>query len=214
MTESKSFNRVATIILTVLVIVTLLPIVLLVIASFTQEQALIQDGYSFFPKAFSLDAYYYMVKQGVVIIRSYGISFLVTILGTVLSVLVTTTLAYPMSRKAFKYRNILSFFVFFTMLFNGGIVPSYIMWSRFFHIKNTIWALIIPNYLVEAGLTVEQEGQGGYVKIQTKQGQELGIKTVDRIGPTGYTYQLLMYPERVQRMITSYFVGPRTNTAE
>ncbi len=150
MTESKSFNRVATIILTVLVIVTLLPIVLLVIASFTQEQALIQDGYSFFPKAFSLDAYYYMVKQGVVIIRSYGISFLVTILGTVLSVLVTTTLAYPMSRKAFKYRNILSFFVFFTMLFNGGIVPSYIMWSRFFHIKNTIWALIIPNYLVTA----------------------------------------------------------------
>ncbi len=73
---------------------------------------------------------------------------------------------------------------------------------------------IIWNYLVEAGLTVEQEGQGGYVKIQTKQGQELGIKTVDRIGPTGYTYQLLMYPERVQRMITSYFVGPRTNTAE
>ena len=64
MTESKSFNRVATIILTFLVIVTLLPIVLLVIASFTQEQALIQDGYSFFPKALSLDAYYYMVKQG------------------------------------------------------------------------------------------------------------------------------------------------------
>ncbi len=150
MTESKSFNRVATIILTFLVIVTLLPIVLLVIASFTQEQALIQDGYSFFPKALSLDAYYYMVKQGVVIVRSYGVSFLVTILGTVLSVLVTTTLAYPMSRKAFKYRNILSFFVFFTMLFNGGIVPSYIMWSRFFHIKNTIWALIIPNYLVIA----------------------------------------------------------------
>ena len=150
MTESKSFNRVATIILTFLVIVTLLPIVLLVIASFTQEQALIQDGYSFFPKALSLDAYYYMVKQGVVIVRSYGVSFLVTILGTVLSVLVTTTLAYPMSRKAFKYRNILSFFVFFTMLFNGGIVPSYIMWSRFFHIKNTIWALIIPNYLVTA----------------------------------------------------------------
>lgn len=150
MTESKSFNRVATIILTFLVIVTLLPIVLLVIASFTKEQALIQNGYSFFPKALSLDAYYYMVKQGVVIVRSYGVSFLVTILGTVISVLVTTTLAYPMARKSFRYKNILSFFVFFTMLFNGGIVPSYIMWSRFFHIKNTIWALIVPNYLVTA----------------------------------------------------------------
>lgn len=150
MTESKSFNRVATIILTVIVIVTLLPIVLLVIASFTKEQVLIQNGYTFFPKALSLDAYYYMVKQGVMIVRSYGVSFLVTILGTFMSVVITTTLAYPMSRKSFRYKNILSFFVFFTMLFNGGIVPSYIMWSRFFHIKNTIWALIIPNYLVTA----------------------------------------------------------------
>lgn len=82
MTESKSFNRAATIILTFLVIVTLLPIVLLVIASFTKEQVLIQNGYSFFPKALSLDAYYYMVKQGTVIVRAYGVSFLVTILGT------------------------------------------------------------------------------------------------------------------------------------
>ena len=150
MTESKSFNRVATIILTFLVIVTLLPIVLLVIASFTKEQVLVQNGYTFFPKALSLDAYYYMVKQGAVIVRSYGVSFLVTILGTVMSVVVTTTLAYPMARKSFRYKNVLSFFVFFTMLFNGGIVPSYIMWSRFFHIKNTIWALIIPNYMVTA----------------------------------------------------------------
>ncbi len=150
MTESKSFNRVATIILTFLVIVTLLPIVLLVIASLTKEQVLIQNGYTFFPKALSLDAYYYMVKQGAVIVRSYGVSFLVTVLGTVMSVVVTTTLAYPMARKSFRYKNVLSFFVFFTMLFNGGIVPSYIMWSRFFHIKNTLWALIIPNYMVMA----------------------------------------------------------------
>ena len=130
MTESKSFNRVATIILTFLVIITLLPIILLVIASFTNEQALIRNGYSYFPEAFSLDAYYYMIKQGTMITRAYGVSFLVTIGGTALSVLITTTLAYPMSRKSFKYRNILAFFVFFTMLFNGGIVPSYIMWSR------------------------------------------------------------------------------------
>ena len=150
MTESKSFNRVATIILTFLVIITLLPIILLVIASFTNEQALIRNGYSYFPEAFSLDAYYYMIKQGTMITRAYGVSFLVTIGGTALSVLITTTLAYPMSRKSFKYRNILAFFVFFTMLFNGGIVPSYIMWSRFFFFFNTIWALIIPNYLVTA----------------------------------------------------------------
>ncbi len=150
MTESKSFNRAATIILTVLVVIAMMPILLIVIASFSSETSLIRNGYSFWPESFSLDAYYYMVKQGVMIARSYGVSFFVTIVGTLLSVILTTMLAYPMSRKSFKYRNVLAFFVFFTMLFNGGIVPSYIMWTKFFHIKDTIWALIIPNYLVTA----------------------------------------------------------------
>lgn len=150
MTESKSFNRASTIILTVLVIVAMLPILLIVVASFSSETSLIRNGYSFWPESWSLDAYYYMVKQGVMIARAYGVSFFVTIVGTALSVFLTTMLAYPMSRKSFKYRNVLAFFVFFTMLFNGGIVPLYIMWTKFFHIKDTIWALIIPNYLVTA----------------------------------------------------------------
>jgi len=150
MTESKTFNRVATIILAILVAIAILPIALIVIASFTEETALIRNGYTYWPEELSLDAYYYMVKQGVMIVRSYGVSFLVTIVGTSISVLLTTMLAYPMSRKSFKYRNVLAFFVFFTMLFNGGIVPSYIMWTRIFNIRNSIWALIIPNYLVPA----------------------------------------------------------------
>ena len=150
MTESKSFNRVATIVLTILVVIAMLPIVLITIASFSSETALIKNGYSYFPEQWSLDAYYYMIKQGMVIVRSYGVSFFVTFVGTGISVLITTMLAYPMSRKSFKYKNALAFFVFFTMLFNGGIVPSYIMWTQFFHIKDTIWALMVPNYLVTA----------------------------------------------------------------
>lgn len=150
MTESKAFNRVATIILAVLVTITLLPILLIVVASFTKETSLLQNGYSFLPKQWSLDAYYYIVRQGSVILRAYGVSLLVTVVGTVLSVIITTTLAYPMSKRAFKFSGPLSFFVFFTMLFSGGIVPSYIMWTNLFHIKNTIWALIVPNYLVSA----------------------------------------------------------------
>lgn len=150
MIESKTFGRVATAILTVLVVITLLPILLIVIASFSSENSLIQNGYSYFPKEWSFDSYFYMVKQGIMITRSYAVSIFVTFFGTAGSVLLTTMLAYPMSRKTFKYRNILAFFVFFTMLFNGGIVPSYIMWTRIFHIKDTIWALIIPNYLVNA----------------------------------------------------------------
>lgn len=150
MTESKVFNRVSTTILTVMVTLTLLPILLIIIASFTEETSLLQNGYSFIPKAWSFDAYYYIIKQGSVILRAYGVSVLVTVVGTVLSVAITTTLAYPMARTSFRYRNVLSFFVFFTMLFSGGIVPSYIMWTNYFHIKNTLWALIVPNYLVSA----------------------------------------------------------------
>lgn len=150
MTESKSFNRVSTVVLTLLVILAMLPIILIVIASFSGEDALIRDGYTYFPAEWSLDSYYYMVKQGVMILRAYGVSFFVTFFGTALSVLLTTMLAYPMARKSFRGRNVLAFFVFFTMLFNGGIVPSYIMWTQIFGIKDTIWALIIPNYLVTA----------------------------------------------------------------
>ena len=91
-----------------------------------------------------------MAQQWSTIGRSYMISTVVTVIGTVVSVLITTMIAYPMSRKNFRYRNILSFFVFFTMLFNGGVVPSYMMWTQIFNIKNTIWALILPNYLCGA----------------------------------------------------------------
>lgn len=150
MTDEKKFGAGSTVILTVLTAVTLLPIVLIVIASFSEEQALLANGYSFWPEKWSLDAYYYMWNQGKTIFRAYGVSILVTVVGTVFSVLITAMLAYPMSRKNFKYRNVLSFFVFFTMLFNGGIVASYMMYSNIFHIKDSIWALIIPNYLVTA----------------------------------------------------------------
>ena len=150
MSDSKKFNVIATVILGILVVVTMVPILMIVIASFTEEKTLLRDGYSLLPGALSVDAYIYMVKQGAIIVRAYGVSILVTFVGTLGSVLITAMLAYPMSRKAFKYRGILTFFVFFTMLFSGGIVPSYIMWTRVFQIKDTIWALILPNDLVTA----------------------------------------------------------------
>lgn len=150
LTDEKKFKGFATVILTILTVITLLPIVLIVIASFTDEKALIANGYAYLPKAWSFDAYYYLINQGKLILRAYGVTILVTGIGTLSSVLFTTMLAYPMSRKGFKYRNILSFFVFFTMLFNGGIVSSYMMWSNIFNIKNSIWALVLPNYLVTA----------------------------------------------------------------
>ena len=84
------------------------------------------------------------------IAKGYGITLIVTLVGTTLSVLITTLFAYPLSRKELPFRYGFSFFVFFTMLFNGGLVPSYMMWTQTFHIKNTIWALIMPNLLLNA----------------------------------------------------------------
>ncbi len=148
--ESKRFRLFCTIVLTILAVIALLPILLIVIASVTDEKALLANGYTFFPAKLSTDSYYYMVRQGSMIVRSYGITILTTVVGTAAGVLFTTMLAYPMARSSFRYRNVLSFFVFFTMLFNGGVVASYIMWSRIISIRNTIWALIVPNYLVTA----------------------------------------------------------------
>ena len=148
--DIKRFRAFATITLSILSLIVVLPILLIAIASVTDENVLVSSGYTFFPTKLSLDSYYYMVKQSSMILRSYGITILVTAVGTLLSVALTTTLAYPLSRPDFRFHGALSFFVFFTMLFNGGIVSSYIMWTNIFHIKNTLWALIVPNYLVTA----------------------------------------------------------------
>ncbi|MDU4697657.1 MULTISPECIES: carbohydrate ABC transporter permease [Paenibacillus] len=138
------FSAVAMVLLTIFAFV---PFILILVASFTDESMLIRDGYSFFPAKLSLDAYAYMVSSASTFLRSYGVSFLVTILGTAGGLLISSMLAYPMSRKDFKYHNALAFLVFFTMLFSGGIVPSYIMWTKYMHIKDTLAALIIPNLL-------------------------------------------------------------------
>ena len=146
--DEKRFIVIATVILVVISIVALFPMILLVVASFTDENELITNGYQILPKKLSLEAYTYMVKQAATIVRSYFVTIGTTVVGTGLSVLLTTSIAYPMARKTFKYRNALSFFVYFTMLFNGGLVPSYLVYTQLLHIKNTLWALLIPSLLL------------------------------------------------------------------
>ncbi|MNO32168.1 L-arabinose transport system permease protein AraQ [compost metagenome] len=143
----RTFVIFSAIVMVLLTVFAFLPFLLIVIASFTDETALIRNGYSFFPEQTSLDAYLYIKASAYTFVRAYGVSFLVTLLGTGFGLLITSMLAYPMSRTDFKYHNTLAFIVFFTMLFSGGIVPSYIMWTQYFHIKDTLWALIVPNLL-------------------------------------------------------------------
>jgi putative aldouronate transport system permease protein len=126
------------------------PFFLLIMSSLTQEQSLIRNGYSLFPKDFGLDSYIYMLRNGGRIGRAYGITVFVSAFGTSASLFLTMLTAYPLSRKEFFGRNVISFFIFFTMLFNGGLVPTYIMYTRYLHIRNTVWALIIPALLLNA----------------------------------------------------------------
>ncbi len=150
MTE-KPFSKYQILANTVMIIWTLvivLPFLLLFMSSITDENTLVANGYSFFPKKFSLASYAYIIKSGTKIIKSYGISIVVTIVGTLINVLLSAMMAYPLAVKNLPFRRALMFFVFFTMLFNGGIVPSYIMWTGTFHIRDTIFAQLIPNLLV------------------------------------------------------------------
>ncbi|HHV13747.1 MAG TPA: carbohydrate ABC transporter permease [Clostridiales bacterium] len=144
------FQAFANIILLLLAASCILPFLLLVSSSFSSENALIRYGYNFFPKEFSLDAYRYILQKSEVIFNAYGITFLVTAAGVSLSLLITILLAYPLSRRELRFKRLLSFYVMLTMLFNGGLVPYYIMWTRGFGIKNTIWALLLPNLLLNA----------------------------------------------------------------
>ena len=133
-----------------LVLLCVLPFLLMVMASFTEEATLTRNGYSFFPEMLSLETYSYIIKSANTILRGYMMTIVVTVLGTFSNLVLTVLFAYPLSRKDLPFRGALSFFLFFTMLFNGGLVPTYMMYSNTFHIKNTIFALIVPSLMMNA----------------------------------------------------------------
>lgn len=124
------------------------PLLLIVSASLTDEDTLANDGYRLIPRVFSLAAYQFLIfLDPGQILHSYEVSIVVTVVGSALGLLVMAMLAYAMSRRDFRYRNVLAFYVFFTMLFNGGLVPFFIVVTQILHLGDTIFALILP-YLV------------------------------------------------------------------
>ena len=128
----------------------IIPFVLLCMASITDDAEILRSGYSLIPNVISFKAYDYLFNNISSILKAYGITVLITVVGTMTSLLISSLLAYPLSRKEFFIRKPMTFFVFFTMLFNGGLVPTYILYSQYMHFKNTIFALIIPILLMKA----------------------------------------------------------------
>lgn len=122
------------------------PIILVLAVSFTSEAAVAKNGFSFFPREFSLEAYNYVIfsNNSDSILRAYGVTIYVTVIGTIISLLCIAMFAYPISRPDFKWRNIFSFILFITMIFNAGMIPWYLVCTKLFQLKDSIWGLIIP----------------------------------------------------------------------
>ena len=148
--HNKVFRFAMGFVMLLLILACILPFILLLASSLTSEQSLTLNGYSFWPQEFSTAAYEYIwgIKENV--LRAYLMSFIITGVGTFISIIMTMLFAYPLSRPDLPGRRVLSFFIFFTMLFNGGFVPTYLIYSQVFHITDTIWALIVPYLLMNA----------------------------------------------------------------
>lgn len=121
----------------------IVPIVFVISGSFTDELTLARDGFRLFPSKISLEAYRSVFKGNQVLL-SYMTSIFITLVGTLMSLVVSCMLAYPLSTGKLRQGGKISFFVYFTMLFNGGLVPTYMLISRYLNMRNNIFVMILP----------------------------------------------------------------------
>lgn len=126
----------------------IVPFILIAIVSFTPQEVISEQGFTFFPSKVTLDAYKYIFRFPETILKAYGVSMFVAVVGTALNLIITIMVAYPLSRSKFRYRKFVSFFVFFTMMFSGGTIPYYIVTKRWLGLGDNIWVMILPLMVV------------------------------------------------------------------
>lgn len=134
---------------TIMAIITVLPVALVIIISFSSMDSITKNGYRFIPSEWTIEAYTNLLETGSSIADSYLVTIFYTFAGTALSLFVMSMYAYVLAQKYFKLRSVLAFYTFFTTLFSGGLVPSYILNVRYLHLDNTIWIFLLPT-LVQA----------------------------------------------------------------
>lgn len=148
MRSEKKFQIFSHAVLIVFSLLALMPMILMFTSSLTDNSELIANGYTYFPKKWSVYAYEYIFSTGNSVVHAYGISLILTLLGTVLALTITTLLAYAISKKDMPGRKVITFLIVFSMLFNGGLVPTYIIYTNLLGIKNSFWALLVPGLLM------------------------------------------------------------------
>ncbi|MEK5373449.1 carbohydrate ABC transporter permease [Paenibacillus sp. FSL P2-0173] len=130
--------------LTILALFCILPFILIVSSSLTEEKSIIENGFQLFPTVFSIEAYSILFKYPSQMIQAYAVTIGVTAIGTLVGLFLTAMTAYVLARKDFKWRGTFSFYFFFTTLFNGGLVPWYLLVVEYLHLKDTFLVLILP----------------------------------------------------------------------
>nr|WP_243122262.1 carbohydrate ABC transporter permease [Clostridium thermarum] len=155
------FDLIAHIVLLVVAIACLIPFIMVVSGSFSSENAIIKHGFGLLPKEFSTQAYKLALENPRAILRAYGVTILVTIMGTFLGLFVTAMTSYVLQRKDFEWRNKFSFYFYFTTLFSGGLVPWYILMIKYLHLKNSYLALVLPPLLSVFNMLVMKSYMSG-----------------------------------------------------
>lgn len=122
----------------------IVPFLIILGSSFQTQKEIMNSGYSIIPKKFTVSAYKYILANPRNIVNAYGVTILTSFLTTLLGVLLSASYGYVISRREYRYKKALSFYIFFTMLFNGGLVPTYILISKWLNLSDNIWALILP----------------------------------------------------------------------
>ncbi|MBR6322953.1 MAG: carbohydrate ABC transporter permease [Lachnospiraceae bacterium] len=148
--EEGRFQIFGNIVMFIITFNAIVPLILLLISSFTDDSALVRNGYSFIPEKLSAYAYQYIFTSGNSLTTAYIMSFVLTAVGTVVGLTITTLLAYGLSKKFLPARGVITFIVVFTMLFNGGLVPTYMNYVNVFHVKDTFFGLLLPGLLMNA----------------------------------------------------------------
>lgn len=164
-----------------------LPFILVISVSLTDQNEIVNNGYRFIPKAFSLEAYRYLFQTNKMIGNAYAVTILTTAVGTAANVLFMAMYAYPLSRSDFPYRKFFTWFILITMLISGGIVPSYIINTKFLHLKNTIWALILPSLGGGFNIIVMRTFFAGSIP-----GELIEAAQVDGAGETRIFFQIIL----------------------
>ncbi len=142
---STGWNATFAVLLCLLSLMMIIPMALVVVVSFSSEASIASNGFSFTPSEWSLDGYAYLLKMGDQVGQSYIITFFYTITGTLMSLSVMSLYAYVIAQRNFRHRKAFTWFLFFTMLFSGGLVPQYILNVNYLGIGDTVWVFLLPS---------------------------------------------------------------------